>query len=178
MKTDHTSPQALLTEADLVVGNRFECIEDSIYELADREAVHFIKGEIYTSLLKNCIYCDTYNVAFVSKRELKFLNRHFKLSPPQVMDEQGNISTLLNKIDQELIISSRYQNNNITIPKEYIRKLVKNISALQSANDKLKELLKDIDKSIGIGIKIASSESEHNLLSEIQNKLSTYLKQQ
>ena len=63
-----------LTEADLVVGNRFECIED--YETA------YSKGAIYT--------CDetghlssNYSTKFILFNKIEFLNRHFKLLPSQ-----------------------------------------------------------------------------------------------
>ena len=62
-----------LTEKDLIVGNRFECIEDSFLK-------HFTKGLIYPcekdgTLESNSIRWSEFDSAF--------LNRHFKLLPTQ-----------------------------------------------------------------------------------------------
>jgi len=68
-----------LTEGDLIVGNRFECIEDIIN---GREGVSFTKGEKYKCELDKSI-TNNFGYPQYTFKDSEYLNRHFKLLPTQ-----------------------------------------------------------------------------------------------
>jgi hypothetical protein len=76
----------LLTEADLIVGNRFECIEEV-------PSYCFYKDNVY-----ECKLGGTINSAFNNQiaLEMELLNRHFKLLPPT--QEESPYKDKINKI--------------------------------------------------------------------------------
>ena len=76
-------PERLLTEADLVPPNRFECIENWYYMNTSVE--YFTKGLIYPCNLKG--YLDDNNGRKTSLKEYA-LNRHFKLISQTAQEEE------------------------------------------------------------------------------------------
>lgn len=75
-----------LTEGDLIVGNRFECIEDIIN---GREGVSFTKGEKYKCELDKSI-TNNFGYPQYTFKDSEYLNRHFKLLPTQESVKERN----------------------------------------------------------------------------------------
>jgi hypothetical protein len=153
----------LLTEKDLIVGNRFECKEELILE---PNKTPFKKGEFYTGnfIGRRLLEYDT------DKENVeRILNRHFKLvSQPPVMEgkeENGmkNIPKTLflimgdeayeetdfNNLEHEFVCWAQKRTDQTDI--EYILKSEsdKSISSLQSEVEQLKGLLKEAQPFCG-----------------------------
>jgi hypothetical protein len=148
----------LLTEKDLIVGNRFECKEELILE---PNKTPFKKGEFYTGnfIGRRLLEYDT------DKENVeRILNRHFKLvSQPPVMEgkeENGmkNIPKTLflimgdeayeetdfNNLEHEFVCWAQKRTDQTDI--EYILKSEsdKSISSLQSEVEQLKGALQEL----------------------------------
>lgn len=137
MKIDNQQPSRLLTEEDLKVGNRFECIE-SFHE----GIINFLKGETYKCDDNRSIWTGKHNYYFHSAIPL---NRHFKLShQPQEEVKQDNMENI-----HKIIIETAegYYGASVAIIKiedEITKYTNKKLYQLQQENERLKELLVEI----------------------------------
>ena len=109
-----------LTEGDLIVGNRFECIEDSFLK-------HFTKGLIYPcekdgTLESNSIRWSEFDSAF--------LNRHFKLLPTQ--ESVKEIDTFIADHDR---LSLKMANEEISHLQQELNTLTSEIKRFQEKYD-------------------------------------------
>ena len=109
-----------LTEGDLIVGNRFECIEDSFLK-------HFTKGLIYPcekdgTLESNSIRWSEFDSAF--------LNRHFKLLPTQ--ESVNEIDTFIADHDK---LSLKMANEEISHLQQQLNTLTSEIKRFQEKYD-------------------------------------------
>ena len=93
------SQSHLMTEKDLIVGNRFECIEEFIYE----RNIFYYKGRIYDCRIGGRIRsANGFDFRF---NTLTDLNRHFKLvyQPPVMEGKEEKITYQTTLTDKELI---------------------------------------------------------------------------
>jgi len=134
----------LLTDKDLIVGNRFECIETLFMHPSNKVA--YTKGKTYVCDLEGCITNNTDNHSHVWS-DMKLLNRHFKLaSQPPVME--GKKETLQDVIKRV----SPFGTMTISNPKMLIALedfIGQKTSSLQSEVEQLKGLLKEAQPFCG-----------------------------
>ena len=162
----------LLTEKDLIVGNRFECIEDVV--MSTSKKVAYRKGSIYLCENKHCITNEFNEVGHWWNDVNESLNRHFKLvSQPPVMEGEQEITvakflhkeigydlsksaTLTLEIKTLALLMGDYTNQKTCALQDEIKSLRYDLfhvtaseQSLQSEVEQLKGLLKEAQPFCG-----------------------------
>ena len=125
-----------LTEGDLIVGNRFECI-DSIHN----GKINFMKGVIYTCMIEGTITGENNVIVDFPSDEFaeRFINRHFKLLPTQESVKQDNAKEFLK--NKKITRATCYTDNGTTFYLNDITVLMDEYSTQQTAH--LQQQLKE-----------------------------------
>lgn len=145
-----------LTEADLVVGNRFECKETLVMKPVPEIA--YTKGETYTCDIKGCITNNSGSQKHVwadVDNDNNLLNRHFKLISQTAQkevngqDEQSFYEFIYDTID-EVLYGAKSTSVGIALIDQAVKKEVfQKTSLLQQEVEKLRELLKESKRFCG-----------------------------
>jgi len=166
-----------LTEGDLIVGNRFECIEDIIN---GREGVSFTKGEKYKCELDKSI-TNNFGYPQYTFKDSEYLNRHFKLLPTQ--ESVKEIDTFIADHDK---LSLKMANEEISHLQQQLNTLTSEIKRLQEKYDEngydspptiqLQRIEQHVDSALGHWVQQLKEAKEFNeKLKDLFEKAISYL---